>query len=72
MTRPSELKPARDENPCVGDLAPFVSIIIPTYNRAKTLEKTIESLLLQTYPSQRYEIVVVDNNSKDSTRKVVE
>ena len=72
MTRPSELKPARDENTCVGDLAPFVSIIIPTYNRAKTLEKTIESLLLQTYPSQRYEIVVVDNNSKDSTRKVVE
>jgi glycosyltransferase involved in cell wall biosynthesis len=72
MTRPSELKPARDENTCVGDLAPFVSIIIPTYNRAKTLEKTIESLLLQTYPSQRYEIVVVDNNSKDLTRKVVE
>lgn len=51
---------------------PFVTIIIPTYNRAETLEMTIESLLRQTYPPDHYEIIVVDNNSTDTTRDVVE
>lgn len=51
---------------------PFVSIIIPTYNRAQTLEATIESLSRQTYPPDHYEIIVVDNNSTDTTRDVVE
>ena len=51
---------------------PFVSIVIPTFNRVETLEKTIESLIKQTYPQDHYEIIVVDNNSTDSTRSRVE
>ena len=50
---------------------PFVSVIIPTYNRAEMLGLTIESLIAQTYPDERYEIIVVDNNSTDGTRQVV-
>jgi len=51
---------------------PFVSIIIPTYNRAKMLGITIESFITQSYPKDKYEIIVSDNNSSDNTREVVE
>ena len=50
---------------------PFVSVIVPTYNRAGMIGKTISSLLGQNYPKDRYEVIVVDNNSSDDTRNVV-
>lgn len=49
-----------------------VSIIIPTYNRAKIIGQTIESCINQTYPKDRFEIMIVDNNSTDDTKSVVE
>lgn len=49
--------------------APLVSIIIPTYNRASYLRKTLESAVRQTYPS--LEIVVLDDASTDETPWVV-
>ncbi len=48
-----------------------VSIIIPTYNRAKSLRITIESFIEQNYPKDKYEIIIADNNSSDNTRDVV-
>ena len=48
-----------------------VSIIIPTYNRAKILGLTIESCVNQTYPIDLFEIIVADNNSSDDTKEVV-
>lgn len=47
-----------------------VSVIIPTYNSEKYLEKTVSSVLAQTYKD--IEIVLVDDCSKDSTREVIE
>jgi glycosyltransferase involved in cell wall biosynthesis len=49
-----------------------VSVVISTYNRAEVLPYALESLLQQKPPDVPYEIVVVDNNSTDSTRAVVE
>ncbi|MFZ4855390.1 MAG: glycosyltransferase [Desulfuromonadaceae bacterium] len=49
---------------------PFISIIIPTYNRAHLLPLTLDSFLAQSYPWDRYEIIVSDNNSLDNTREV--
>ena len=46
---------------------PFVSVIIPTYNRSSRLRATVESLIAQTYPSDRFEIILVDNASTDDT-----
>jgi glycosyltransferase involved in cell wall biosynthesis len=51
---------------------PTVSVVIPTYNRAKMLGITLESFVHQHYPKNRFEIVVADNNSGDETRQVVE
>lgn len=48
---------------------PYISVVIPAYNEAKSLVKTLESLHAQDYLGN-FEIIVVDNNSTDSTAKV--
>jgi glycosyltransferase AglE len=50
---------------------PFVSVIVPVYNDPKKIEICIKKLLRQTYPKNKYEIIIVDNNSTDKTPKVV-
>lgn len=47
------------------------SVIIPTYNRCDLVAAAIESVIAQQSNGVRYEIVVVDNNSTDQTREVV-
>ena len=44
-----------------------VVIVVPTRNRASQLERTLQNLLLQTIPTQDFEVVVVDNDSGDET-----
>ncbi|MBI2446383.1 MAG: glycosyltransferase family 2 protein [Parcubacteria group bacterium] len=46
---------------------PQYSIIIPTYNRAKTLALTLNSVCNQTISAEKYEIIVVDDDSTDET-----
>jgi len=49
------------------------SIIVCTYNRAESLRETLNSLRsLKASPICQWEVIVVDNNSKDRTREVVE
>lgn len=47
-----------------------VSIVMPTYNRGYCLADTIQSVLSQTYKA--WELLVVDNMSRDNTKVVVE
>jgi glucosyl-dolichyl phosphate glucuronosyltransferase len=49
-----------------------VSIVVPTHNRHTLLGRTLETLIRQRSDSVRYEIIVVDNNSTDETRVLVE
>lgn len=51
----------------------IISIIIPTYNRCEILKETLESFLSLKHNENNfsYEIIVVDNNSHDSTKNVV-
>ncbi len=50
-------------------MKPKVSIIIATYNRAHLLPRAIESVLSQSF--QDWEMIIIDDNSKDSTESVV-
>ena len=47
----------------------FFSIIIPTYNEANFLKKALDSILKQSF--KNYEIIVIDNYSKDNTAKII-
>jgi glycosyltransferase involved in cell wall biosynthesis len=51
---------------------PLVSVIIPVYNGAATITRCIESVLAQYYPSERYETIVVDNDSTDETFELIQ
>jgi glycosyltransferase involved in cell wall biosynthesis len=48
---------------------PFFTIVIPTYNRANFISKSIKSVLNQEF--QNFEIIVVDDGSTDNTEEVV-
>ncbi len=54
------------QQPC-----PLVSVIVPAYNAADTIPALVCSLRAQDYPSQKIEILIVDNNSTDNTEKVI-
>src|SRR5579864_1675986 len=51
-------------------MGPFFSVIIPVYDRAEPLRRAIESVLVQS--CQDFEIVVVDDGSKDNPRAVAD
>jgi len=58
--------------PATDPTLPFVSVIIPTYNRKDSLLRTLDSLSRQTYPADRFEVIVVDDGGSDGTEAVVE
>ena len=47
------------------------SVIIPTYNRQKILEKALPSLFDQSCSSETYEVIVVDDGSTDGTARMI-
>jgi len=47
-----------------------ISVVVPSFNNEKTIRKCIESLASQNYPRNLYDIIVVDNFSKDKTEKI--
>lgn len=47
--------------------APFVSVVVPAYNRSSLVLQCLDSLRKQAYPIDRYEIVLVDDGSTDDT-----
>jgi glycosyltransferase involved in cell wall biosynthesis len=49
-----------------------VTVVLCTYNRATLLAPAIQRLLSQSADAPRYEVVLVDNNSVDDTRAVIE
>lgn len=47
--------------------SPYVSILVPAHNEGKVIYKTVKSLILLNYPKDRYEIIVINDNSSDNT-----
>ena len=52
--------------------SPKISVVICTYNRVDLLAHVLCSVAEQSVPPEQYEIIVIDNNSIDSTREFVE
>ena len=48
-------------------MKPILSIIIPTHNSESTIQRCIRSLTSQSFPREQFEIIVVDDGSKDKT-----
>src|SRR6266566_432849 len=53
-----------------GSKRPLISVVIPTFNRAAMLSATLESFAAQSISKYRYEVVVVDDGTKDTTADV--
>jgi len=53
-----------------GSKVPTVSVILPTYNRAEIVKRSILSVLNQTYKD--FELIIIDDASTDKTRMIVE
>ncbi len=51
---------------------PFVSIIIAAKNEAHGIEKRLKNLIIQDYPDDKYEIIIVSDGSTDETDNIVE
>jgi chlorobactene glucosyltransferase len=51
---------------------PLLSVIIPARNEDFNIERCVASLMNQTYPQKKYQIIVVDDNSTDNTQSIVQ
>ncbi|MFC6332087.1 glycosyltransferase [Paenibacillus septentrionalis] len=51
---------------------PFVSIMVPAHNEGKVIIQTVRSLLALDYPKDRYEIIVINDNSSDNSKQLLE
>ncbi len=49
-----------------------ISVVIPSRNRCDNLMNVVEALNQQTLSKEEYEVIVVDDNSKDGTKEVIE
>lgn len=49
-----------------------VSVIVPTYNAERTIEKCLNAISHQTYPRNDYEIIVVDDGSLDNSKNIID
>lgn len=51
---------------------PFVSILVPAHNEGKVIGKTVESLLLLDYPRDKMELIVINDNSSDDSKDILQ
>lgn len=68
---PRPLRCIQPQNPVsIPRNPPVISVVIPSFNQAIFLERTIQSLVTQRYP--RLELVVVDGGSTDGSMEIIE
>lgn len=53
------------------DEYPMVSVMVPAHNEGVVIEKTVRALLKFSYPKDKYEIIVINDNSSDNTKELL-
>jgi succinoglycan biosynthesis protein ExoA len=56
----------------IADQQPFVSVVVPARDEEQSLGLCLDSIMTQHWPGDRLQVVVVENGSRDRTRKVAE
>ena len=51
--------------------APFVTIMVPAHNEGIVIVRTVKSLLALDYPQDKYEIIVINDNSSDNSAELL-
>lgn len=51
---------------------PFVSVMVPAHNEEKVIGRTVKSLLQLDYPEDKYEIIIINDNSNDSSSEILD
>lgn len=59
------------ELPEIKGVPPLVTIMVPAHNEGVVIVKTVESLLRFDYPQDRYEIIVINDNSSDNSAELL-
>lgn len=49
---------------------PLISVIVCTYNNVRLLSSSLDSLISQNINKKLYQVIIVDNNSKDTTQQL--
>ncbi len=57
--------------PCFSERTPLISVVVPAYNAASTLDACLQALQAQSTPKE-VEVIVVDDGSTDDTAQVVQ
>lgn len=50
---------------------PFISIIVPCRNEEQFIARCLDSVIANNYPKERLEVLVIDGNSQDNTRRII-
>jgi cellulose synthase/poly-beta-1,6-N-acetylglucosamine synthase-like glycosyltransferase len=57
--------------PPVPETFPMVSIMVPAHNEGKVIVQTVRALLSFQYPRDRYEVIVINDNSTDDSAELL-
>ncbi|GAB01968.1 MULTISPECIES: glycosyltransferase family 2 protein [Acinetobacter] len=60
------------ENMPVPEQWPFLSVLIPAYNEGVVIEDTLHAIAQQDYPAHAYEVLLINDGSKDNTLEIAE
>lgn len=62
---------AKVQEPLPSEYLPFVSVMVPAHNEAKVIGQTVEALLKFHYPEDKYEVIVINDNSSDESAEIL-
>lgn len=65
------LRQKKDTLPELTGAYPMVSVLVPAHNEGLVIRRTVQALLGFDYPEDRYEIIVINDNSSDDSARIL-